>query len=533
MINFSSDKLSLMTYHVSHIPKVIFETSTENFNTELSTRNFSVIISETGKYFLRSAERREFFNAPHFTKKTKIFRGEMTETGKERVDKNQEILFEFGKSFGFDRRLFFAAIQVDSVYCNALFHAGIITRAESERIRNGLQTLVKRAEFNRNFFDEAALTDVHEFVETRLVQLIGDAGEKLSVGRSKIDRSQTAFRLWLRVEIEDLSQILRNLQTVLLASGEKNKQAILPVRLKNDWQIVLWAHWCLAYFERFGRDRERLDETWRRVNILPLGAANLTGASIEIDREEIAAELNFEGVTANSLDATFDADYAVEFLAACSTITAHLSNLADDLSAYNSAELNFVEIAGANSENAFDSPKISDALEIVRARLNLIFGNQFALLSIVKNATRDAENNLREIQKIVFETLDVLKSCLQTTLIILEKTHLNEAAIEKAAQNYSGQNELFDYLIFRGVTLRTARNVAAKIKSHADAQGKKTNQLSLKEMRQFSETINEDVFTALSLEQILAGKNQIGGTAPDRVSEALEAARDSLRREEN
>ncbi len=172
-------------------------------------------------------------------------------------------------------------------------------------------------------------------------------------------------------------------------------------------------------------------------------------------------------------------------------------------------------------------------MEIVRVKTNQIYGNQFALLSIVKNAALDAEKTLNETQKIIFETIDILKSFLPVVRIVLGKVRLNETATEKAARNYSFQNELLDYLIFQGISLRTARNIAAKIFSFAGAQNKKIYELSLDEMRQFSENINEDIFEALSLEQTLAGKNQIGGTAPERVFEALETARENLRREES
>ena len=226
-----------------------------------------------------------------------------------------ETFVEFNNSFKFDRRLFFADVSASIAYSDALFHAGVLTRLESERIKNGLQTILKRADYDKNYFDELDSEDVHSFVEARLVQLIGDAGRKLHTGRSRNDQVATAFRLWLREQIEEISKIVRHLQKALIETAERQKEAVLPgyTHLQRA-QPILWAHWCLAYFEMFSRDRERLDEVWRRVNVLPLGAAALAGTAYEIDREETARQLGFEGVSANSLDAVSDRDFAVEFV---------------------------------------------------------------------------------------------------------------------------------------------------------------------------------------------------------------------------
>jgi argininosuccinate lyase len=253
-----------------------------------------------------------------------------------------EKIAELNRAFDFDKRLFVADARVSIAYCDALFHAGIVTRIESERIKNGLQTILKRADFYTSYFEEPAAADVHSFIEMRLVQLIGDAGAKLNIGRSRHDQSATALRLWLREEIEEISKEAKNLQSALIGAGAYvNSQRAQP---------ILWAHWCLAYFEMFSRDRERLDEVWRRVNVLPLGAGAGGGTAFEIDREEIARALGFEGVTANSLDAAADADFAVEALAACSLLMIHLSRLAEDLILYNSAEFGFIIYGETSAE---------------------------------------------------------------------------------------------------------------------------------------------------------------------------------------
>ncbi len=444
---------------------------------------------------------------------------------------------EFNNSFSFDRRLFFADVHASIAHCGALFQAGVLTRLESERIKNGLNTILKRADYDKNYFDELPSEDIHSFIEARLVQLIGDAGRKLLTGRSRNDQVATAFRLWLREEIEEISKIARGLQRALLKTAENQKEAILPgyTHLQRA-QPILWAHWCLAYFEMFSRDRERLDEVWRRVNVLPLGTAALAGTSFEIDREEVARELGFEGVSANSLDAVSDRDFAVEFVGACALIMVHLSRLAEDLIIYTSSEFGFIELADAVSTGSSIMPqkKNPDALELIRGKAGRVFGHQTALLTTLKGLPMAYNKDLQEDKEVVFDTVDTVKICLRVAAIVLKNLHVHEEKTRKAATTgYLNATELADYLVQKDVPFRLAHDTVGKIVMSAISQNKELDELDLSEMQKFSEHIEADVFEALSLEQTLASKNQIGGTAPERVFEALESAKESLEMEEN
>ncbi len=445
-------------------------------------------------------------------------------------------LNEFTDSFRFDRRLFFADIRISFVYCDALFQAGVLTRIESERIKNGLQTIVKRAEFDKNYFEEPLADNVHSFVETRLVQLIGETGGKLNVGRSRNEQTATALRLWLREEINEISKRTRDLQAALIDAGERQIEAVLPAYANHQKaQPILWAHWCLAYFEMFARDRERLDEVWRRINVLPLGAGILAGTSFEIDREEIARQLGFEGVAANSLDAIADADFAVETVGACCLLMIHLSRLAEDLILYSSAEFDFIELTDSSSTDSLLRPNTNlEILELIRGKTSRVFGHQSALLSTMKSLPLGVHKDLQEIQETVFDTIDTVNTCLKIVEIIVGNIRLNEAKTkDAAAKYYLNAPELTDYLVQREIPFKIAQETVGKIILYAVSNDKKLDELSLEEMRGFSEIIDEDIFHALSLEQSLANKNQIGGTAPERVFEALDAAKLSLEREEN
>lgn len=426
---------------------------------------------------------------------------------------------------------FAAAVRINFAYSDALFHAGVLTRLESERVKNALQSILKRAEFDRNYLDKTA-GDIHSFIETRLVQLVGETGDKINVGRSRHEQEATALRFWLREEIERISRAVRDLQAALIDAGERQKEAVLPAYAhRQKTQPILWAHWCLAYFEMFARDRERLDEVWRRVNILPLGAGVLAGTAFEIDREEIARALDFEGVAANSLDAVSDADFAVEVVGACALTMTHLSRLAEELILYNSAEFGFIELTGVDSASA-QSPKKSVGLETVRGKAGRIFGHQIAILSTMKNLPLGIHGDWRENREIVFETIETLKFCLTTTGGVLKNLRLDEEKTKQAATvGYLNADDLIDYLRQRDVPLGAAKKTADELEAYTIARKKELNELSLEEMRQFSEIIGADVFEALSLEQSLGGKNQIGGTSPERVFEALDNARTEIERE--
>ncbi len=432
--------------------------------------------------------------------------------------KKDESLGGFTDSFKFDRRLFHADIRVNLAHCDALFHAGILTRLESERIKNGLQTIVKRAEFDRNYFDEFPSTDIYSFIESRLIQLIGDAGRKLQTGKSRKEQIGTVFRLWLRTEIEEISKSATDLQRNLIEAAEKYSEAVLPgyAHFKKI-QPILWAHWCLAYFEMLARDLERLDEVWRRVNVLPLGSGDLAGTSFEIDREEMALALGFEGITSNSLDAVSDRDFAVEFINAAALLMIHLSRFSEDLLLYSSDEFGFIEF-NENLQN-------ETALELIRGKTGRIFGHQTALQTVLKSLPSGYSADLQEDKEAVFDTIETLGKCLRIAATVLQNLRVNEETARNSAKQILNADELVNYLVNRGVSFGTAQETVEKIVSSAKLKNRKINELSISELQSFSPEFEEDVFEVFSLDQILGSKNQIGGTSPETVFEALEAAK--------
>ena len=444
--------------------------------------------------------------------------------------KPDETFAEFNDSFRFDRRLFAADIRASIAHANGLSGAGVLTAEETASITGGLSEMLEQAD--AKFFDDSDAEDVHSFIEGKLIVMIGDAGRKVHTGRSRNDQVATAFRLWLRDEIDALAGLVRKSQLALINLAERNREAVLPgyTHLQRA-QPVMWAHWCLAYFEMLNRDRERLADVRKRVNILPLGSAALAGTSFPIDRESVAHELGFDGVTANSLDAVSDRDFAVEFTGACSLIMVHLSRLAEDLIIYCSQEFGFVTLSDAVSSGSSLMPqkKNPDALELLRGKAGRVFGHQMGLLATIKGLPLAYNKDMQEDKEAVFDTVDTVNISLRAAAIVLDNTTVNEETTLKAAtKGYLNATELADYLVKKGVPFRTAHDTVGRAVLYGIDKGKELHELSIAELQSFSPEIGDDVAEALSLESTLAAKNVIGGASPARVAEALAVAKISL-----
>ncbi len=448
------------------------------------------------------------------------------------TDKPDETFARFNNSFRFDKRLFAADIQASLAHAEGLSQAGVLNKREAAKIKSGLRTLSKQAGFDKEFFADNDAEDIHSFIEVRLVNLVGDTGKKLHTGRSRNDQVATAFRVWLRGEIDVIIERLGKLQKSLLNAAERHRNAVIPgyTHLQRA-QPVLWAHWCLAYFEMISRDLERLEQVRRRVNIMPLGSAALAGTSFEINREAVAKELGFDGVTANSLDAVSDRDFAIEFTGACSLIMAHLSRMAEDVIVYCSAEFGFIELGDAVSSGSSLMPqkKNPDALELIRGKAGRVFGHNMALLTMIKGLPLAYNKDMQEDKEAVFDTVDTVSIVAEVAAIVLDNLYVNEKKARAAASTgYLNATELADYLVKKGVPFRSAHDTVGKAVLFGIDHNKELDELSLDELRQFAAEIDGDVFEVLRMDRTLASKNRTGGTAPKKVAAALEKARRQL-----
>jgi len=439
---------------------------------------------------------------------------------------------EFNRSFGFDRRLFAVDVRASIAHCEALVAAQVLTPAEGQQIQSGLQSILESSNHVPGYFEELASEDVHSFVEARLIALIGDLGRKLHTGRSRNDQVATDFRLWVRAQIDTTRAELKQAQTALLDFAETNRDVVMPgyTHLQRA-QPVLLAHWCLAYFEMLARDRERLWETRRRVNVLPLGSAALAGTSYPIDREAVARALGFDSVSRNSLDAVSDRDFCIELAADASLIMMHLSRLAEDIILYASSEFGFFELsdAVATGSSLMPQKKNPDSMELVRGKTGRVAGQLVALLTTMKGLPLAYNKDMQEDKEAVFDATDTVLACLEVSATVLRNIQVNVArAHEAATLGFLNATELADYLVRKGVPFRQAHEMVGRIVMRAIERGCELNDLALDEFKSFSPLISDDVFPALSLAETLKTKSQTGGTAPDRVAEALAEARERL-----
>lgn len=449
------------------------------------------------------------------------------------TQKPHETFAEFNDSFSFDRRLFAADVRCSIAHARGIERAGLITSEEADSITGGLTQLLTDSAIDPNFF-AAGAEDVHSFIETKLIDAIGDAGRKLHTGRSRNDQVATAFRFWMREEIELIDGLLRDLQAAILDIAEGFRDAVIPgyTHLQRA-QPILFAHWCLAYFEMLKRDRDRLSHVFDSVNVLPLGSGALAGTGYPIDRQAVAEDLGFAGVSANSLDAVSDRDFAIEFAGACSILMVHLSRLAEDMILYCSAEFGFIKLSDSVSSGSSLMPqkKNPDALELLRGKAGRVFGHHASLLATMKGLPLAYNKDMQEDKEAVFDCVDTVKISLRAAAIVVENAIVDDdRSREAATSGYLNATELADYLVKRGTPFRTAHDAVGKLVLLGLDQGKELGELSAEEMRQIVPEIGDDVFAALGLDSTLTSKSAIGGTSPSRVRAALDAAREYLNR---
>lgn len=438
---------------------------------------------------------------------------------------------EFNRSFSFDQRLFEADVRGSIAHCDALIGAGVLTAAEGDQIKSALAQILESGRANPAYFNSPA-EDVHSFVEARLVELLGDPGRRLHTGRSRNDQVATDLRLWLRDEIDRGQDKLRETQTALLDFADAHRDVVIPgyTHLQRA-QPILLAHWCLAYFEMLARDRERLADVRKRVNVMPLGSAALAGTSQAIDREAVARALGFESIARNSLDAVSDRDFVIEFINAGSLIMMHLSRLAEDIILYATSEFGFFELsdAVATGSSLMPQKKNPDSMELVRGKSGRVFGHLVSVLTMMKGLPLAYNKDMQEDKEALFDTVDTVSAALNITATVLGNIRVDESqARDAATHGFLNATELADYLVRKGMPFREAHETVGRIVVHAIELRVELKDLSLDELKTFSSLIEPDVFESLSLERTLATKSQIGGTAPQRVRDELESARKRL-----
>jgi argininosuccinate lyase len=410
--------------------------------------------------------------------------------------------------------------------------AGIISRSDLADIERGLATIageIARGEFAWSLDSE----DVHLNIERRLTALVGDAGKRLHTARSRNDQVATDVRLWLREAIDGLAAQVVALRKALLDLAEKHAATVMPgfTHLQVA-QPVTFGHHLMAYDAMLARDAERLSDVRKRVNRLPLGAAALAGTSFPIDRLQVAAELGFEGLCPNSLDAVSDRDFAIEFAAAATLLMVHLSRFAEELVIWSSPSFGFVTLSDAfcTGSSIMPQKKNPDVPELVRGKSGRVVGYLVALVALMKAQPLAYNKDNQEDKEPLFDTVDTLADTLAVmTDLVATGLHPNVDRMREAAcEGFATATDLADYLVRRGVPFRDAHEVVARAVRHAEQQGCDLARLPLADLQRFSPLVAEDVFNVLTLEGSIASRDHPGGTAPAQVRAAIAAARNAL-----
>ena len=442
------------------------------------------------------------------------------------------------RSFPYDRRLLPFELAASRAHANALRNAGVLSAAELSEILKGLETIGQRTESslessdNREFLNDNEAEDVHHFVEKQLAGLIGDVGYKLHTGRSRNEQIATDLRLFVRQSIDTLNVLIGDWVEAILVRAESAGSAAMPAYTHlQPAEPVLVAHWLLAYVEMFLRDASRLADCRKRANLCPLGSGAVAGATLIIDRQAMAAELGFDEPTANSIDATSDRDFAVEFVDALSLLALHLSRWAEEMILFSTPAYGFVELPEAYStgSSAMPQKKNPDLLELVRGKAARVMGCAFTLQTLIKGLPLAYNKDLQETQEAAFDASDTVSSILPLVTGFMKAVKFNEAKMNEAAQSsFMNAWAAAAYLVGRGVPSRLAHEAVGKAVALAVERGCDLQTLPLADLRLIHASFDAGFCSCLELSQVLGLHDVPGGTAPLQVKRALQNARERV-----
>ena len=437
----------------------------------------------------------------------------------------------FTASVTFDQRLFHHDINGSIAHATMLAKAGVLTHDELQKIQQGLET-IRQQILDGQFDWSISLEDVHMNIEARLTEKIGIAGKKLHTGRSRNDQVATDIRLYLRDEIDVISKELTRLQTGLVELAEREFDTIMPgfTHLQTA-QPVTFGHHMLAWFEMLQRDYGRLIDCRKRLNFSPLGAAALAGTTYPIDRHYTAELLGFTAPTENSLDSVSDRDFAIEFCAFASILMTHMSRMSEELVLWTSSQFSFINLPDrfCTGSSIMPQKKNPDVPELVRGKTGRVNGHLIALLTLMKSQPLAYNKDNQEDKEPVFDAIDTVKDCLRAFADMIPAIQPKKEKMHEAAKRgFSTATDLADYLVRKGVAFRDAHEIVGKSVAYGVQTGKDLSEMSLTELQQFSNTIEQDVFAVLTLEGSVAARNHIGGTAPMQVKAAVGRAKISL-----
>ena len=437
---------------------------------------------------------------------------------------------DYTVSIHYDRRLYRQDIAGSIAHARMLGRQGIIADDEAGRIVAGLEEIRQEIESD-SFPWREELEDLHMNVERRLFEKIGETAGKLHTARSRNDQIALDMRMYVKEAIDLLLTGVVGLRRALVQKAEANAAVVMPgyTHLQRA-QPVLFAHHMLAYFEMFGRDAERLSQARGRSDVMPLGSGALAGVPYPIDREYVAAELGFDSVSANSVDAVSDRDFVLDLHTASALCMAHLSRMAEEIIVWSSEEFGFIRLDGRYTTTSSMMPQKQnpDFAELARGRTGRVYGNLVGLLTVLKGLPLSYNRDLQEDKEGLFDTVDVLASTLGVFARMVATMSVDEGRMTQAARGgYALATDIADYLVARGMPFREAHGVVAKLSIYAGEQGLGFREISLDVYRGYSDLFDDDVLS-ISAESSVAARDVVGGTSFDQVKRAIEAAKSTL-----
>jgi argininosuccinate lyase len=430
-------------------------------------------------------------------------------------------------SLPFDWRLYPYDIAASIAHAKMLAKQKIITAKEAETIVKGLRSIQREIE-GGEFEFRLELEDIHMAIESRLMEKVGKVGGKLHTARSRNDQVALDMRLFARDAILSTISGLRELQGALVNLAEANKKVVIPGYTHlQPAQPVLLAHHLLAYFEMLQRDVDRFGDCLKRADIMPLGSGALAGVAYDIDRQFLAKELGFSGISQNSIDAVSDRDFIIEYEAAASLCLMHLSRLAEEIILWSSAEFNFIEVddAYATGSSIMPQKKNPDVAELARGKAGRVYGSLMALLTTMKALPLSYNRDMQEDKEGFFDVVDTVLSTLEVFSGMVSTLKVKTESAQRAVEGgYILATDLADYLVKKGEAFRSAHDIIARLVSYALGKGKAFGELSLSEYKKFSPRFGKDVY-AITVSSSLAARDVVGGTAPKQVARALARAK--------
>ena len=434
------------------------------------------------------------------------------------------LVYNFNASLSFDKRLYKQDIKGSMAHASMLAKQGILTELEKEEILSGLQEILKDIESGKLEFSPE-YEDIHSFVEANLIARKGDAGKKLHTGRSRNDQVALDMKMYVRDEIQETDELLKELLETLQKLMEENLHTYMPgfTHLQKA-QPVTAAHHLGAYFEMFKRDRSRLKDTGKRLTLCPLGSGALAGTTYPLDREYTAQALGFDGPTLNSMDSVADRDYLIEFLSDLSMIMMHLSRFCEEMILWNSNEYQFVEIDDAYSTGSSIMPqkKNPDIAELVRGKTGRVYGALMSLLTTMKGIPLAYNKDMQEDKELAFDAMDTAKGCIALFNGMLSTLEFKKENMEKSAKNgFTNATDAADYLVNKGVPFRDAHGIVGRLVLYCLEKNISLDEMSLEAYKAISPVFEEDIYEAISMKNCVEKRNTIGAPGSEAMKEVL------------